>query len=56
VEEIDKFLNFEERHTVLIKKFGRYPHRNEHLGREYTAAEKRYMYRGGELFRTRSIA
>ena len=29
-------------HTIAIKKFGRYPHRNKILGRESTDAEKNF--------------
>ena len=30
-------------HTIPIKKFGRYPHRNEILGRESTLKEKKFL-------------
>ncbi|KAK3316530.1 hypothetical protein B0H66DRAFT_297218 [Apodospora peruviana] len=37
-------------HKDLIDKFGRYPHRNEALGREPTAEETKYLAEGGETF------
>ena len=37
---IVQFADFEEKHSEILKKFGRYPHRNEVLGREPTAEEK----------------
>ena len=36
-------LNFAREHEDLIKKFGRYPHRNKILGRISTAKEKKYL-------------
>lgn len=43
-------MNFQTRHTALIDKFGRYPHRNEALGRENTAAETEHFASGGDVF------
>lgn len=36
-------LEFEKKHLDIIEKFGRYPHRNEILGRESTPEEKEYL-------------
>lgn len=36
-------LSYEVRHRDIIEEFGRYPHRNEVLGRESTAAELEWM-------------
>jgi uncharacterized protein (DUF924 family) len=36
-------LNFEMKHKVIIDQFGRYPHRNEILGRESTPAEIEFL-------------
>lgn len=36
-------LNFEIRHKEIIDKFGRYPHRNEILGRESTLEELEWL-------------
>jgi uncharacterized protein (DUF924 family) len=35
------------RHRDIIRRFGRFPHRNPILGREMTAAEKDYLDSGG---------
>jgi uncharacterized protein (DUF924 family) len=43
-------IDFEKQHYDIIKRFGRYPHRNEALGREYTVEEKEYLESGGETF------
>ncbi|KAK4217579.1 hypothetical protein QBC37DRAFT_384230 [Rhypophila decipiens] len=37
-------------HKRIIDRFGRYPHRNEVLGRESTEEEVRYLTEGGETF------
>ena len=39
----EKALDFEKRHHDVIKSFGRYPKRNEALGRLSTAAELEYI-------------
>lgn len=36
-------LAYAEKHAVIIEKFGRYPHRNQALGRETTAEEKAFL-------------
>ncbi|MDX8396399.1 MAG: DUF924 family protein, partial [Mariprofundaceae bacterium] len=36
-------LEFEERHKAIIDQFGRYPHRNEILGRESTDEEIEFL-------------
>ena len=36
-------LQFEERHKAIIDQFGRYPHRNDCLGRECTPEELEWM-------------
>lgn len=36
-------ISFEERHKEIIDRFGRYPHRNEILGRESTPEEIEWM-------------
>ncbi|KYK56483.1 hypothetical protein DCS_03483 [Drechmeria coniospora] len=42
--------DFEKKHYDIIKRFGRYPHRNPVLGREPTAEEVDYLANGGETF------
>ncbi len=36
-------LDFEHKHHAIIERFGRYPHRNEALGRESTAEELAFL-------------
>lgn len=43
-------LNFEKRHKVIIEKFGRYPHRNEVLGRESSPLEIEFLKEAGSSF------
>ncbi|NHK28690.1 DUF924 family protein [Parvularcula flava] len=43
-------VDFAIRHRDIIEAFGRYPHRNEVLGREMTAEEQTYLDEGGETF------
>ncbi|KAJ5579956.1 Tetratricopeptide-like helical [Penicillium hispanicum] len=42
--------DFEKRHKVIIEQFGRYPHRNQALGRVSTPEEIEYLENGGETF------
>jgi uncharacterized protein (DUF924 family) len=39
-----------ENHRAIIEQFGRFPHRNEILGRTSTAAEVEWLQRGGSAF------
>jgi uncharacterized protein (DUF924 family) len=39
-----------EEHRALIRHFGRFPHRNQILGRDNTAEEEAYFEKGGERF------
>jgi uncharacterized protein (DUF924 family) len=41
---------FEEKHRVIIERFGRYPHRNKALGREATPEEVEFLENGGDTF------
>lgn len=43
-------LSFEERHKAIIDRFGRYPHRNEILGRSSTADELEFLSEPGSSF------
>ena len=43
-------LDFEKRHKVIIDRFGRYPHRNEILGRQSTAEEQEFLKQPGSAF------
>ncbi|MEX0964683.1 MAG: DUF924 family protein [Pseudohongiellaceae bacterium] len=42
--------NFEVKHKDIIDRFGRYPHRNEILGRESTAEELEFLSQPGSSF------
>ncbi|MFT7687731.1 MAG: hypothetical protein ACI9FB_003088, partial [Candidatus Azotimanducaceae bacterium] len=47
---LESNLRFEQRHKDIIDKFGRYPHRNEALGRESTKEELSFLCRPGSSF------
>jgi len=53
-EEVDNYVGmlvgFAQKHKDIIDRFGRYPHRNEVLGRESTEEEIKYLAEGGETF------
>lgn len=49
---VETFMGFEKRHQVIIERFGRYPHRNQVLGRTSTKEEEEYLTDGGETFGT----
>jgi uncharacterized protein (DUF924 family) len=40
-------VSYAERHRDIIRRFGRFPHRNPILGREMTAQEQEFLDRGG---------
>ena len=42
------FAQFAKKHLDLIEQFGRFPHRNEVLGRAATPEEMAYLDSGGE--------
>ena len=42
-EGIRGFTNYARKHQVVIEKFGRFPHRNDVLGRESTEEEIEYL-------------
>ena len=43
-------LDFEHKHKAIIDRFGRYPHRNQLLGRESTAEELEFLQQPGSSF------
>lgn len=45
-ERMREFLRFAEDHRRVIGRFGRFPHRNEVLGRESTAEERAFLESG----------
>ncbi|MBX9703542.1 MAG: DUF924 domain-containing protein [Silvanigrellaceae bacterium] len=46
----DSMLEYELKHKKIIEEFGRYPHRNEILGRSSTAAELEFLKLPGSGF------
>ncbi|ABC27115.1 uncharacterized protein conserved in bacteria [Hahella chejuensis KCTC 2396] len=47
---LENNLDFEHRHLAIIKRFGRYPHRNAILGRESTPEELAFLKEPGSGF------
>ena len=47
---IESNMDFELRHKVIIERFGRYPHRNEILGRTSTKQELEFLKQPGSSF------
>ena len=43
----EDLLGYAVQHRDIIKRFGRFPHRNRALGRETTAAERAFLQAGG---------
>jgi uncharacterized protein (DUF924 family) len=43
-------LDFELRHKAIVDRFGRYPHRNEMLGRQSTVEEIAFLKQSGSSF------
>ena len=46
----EDYRDFAARHHDIIKQFGRFPYRNQALGRKSTAAEDQYLAGGGDTF------
>jgi uncharacterized protein (DUF924 family) len=46
----DDFLNYARQHRDVVARFGRFPHRNEILGRPSTAAEVEFLKQPGSRF------
>ena len=46
----DSYLGYSEKHRAVIRRFGRFPHRNEVLGRISTEEEINYLNEGGNRF------
>lgn len=47
---LESNLAFERKHKAIIDRFGRYPHRNEILGRTSTAEEVEFLQQPGSSF------
>lgn len=54
IEELKEFaqtfVKYSGKHKIIIEKFGRFPHRNEVLGRMSTEEEISFLKEGGERF------
>ena len=48
--EEESFLDFSRRHYEIIARFGRFPHRNDALGRETTEEEAAFLKQPGSSF------
>ena len=46
----DRYTQYAEAHRDVIRRFGRFPHRNAVLGRESTAAEVEFLAQPGSRF------
>ena len=49
-KSFDVFLDFADRHLDVIKRFGRFPHRNKLLGRASTDREREFLAQPGSSF------
>ncbi len=49
-DDPQKLLDYAQRHRAMIERFGRFPHRNEILGRHSTAEEIAYLKQPGSGF------
>lgn len=48
--ELEGALSYAKLHLEIMERFGRFPHRNEILGRQSTEQEIEYLNSGGETF------
>jgi uncharacterized protein (DUF924 family) len=49
-EAFDKAYEFAVKHAEIVEEFGRFPHRNDILGRESTEAEREFLGENGRGF------
>ena len=49
-DQVRHYLDYAWQHYAIIKRFGRYPHRNALLGRESTAEEQEFLAGPGSSF------
>ena len=47
---MEGFAEFAKQHMEIVDQFGRFPHRNDALGRESTAEEIAYLNDNGKRF------
>lgn len=51
-EHAESSLNYDKMHKTLLERFGRYPHRNDVLGRKMSEQETAFLAEGGSTFGT----
>ncbi|KAI4263659.1 MAG: hypothetical protein L6R42_001204 [Xanthoria sp. 1 TBL-2021] len=51
-EFLNNIRTAEQKHRVILERFGRYPHRNKVLGRKHTKKEQEFLDSGGDTFGT----
>lgn len=47
---LEDYFDYEIKHKKIIERFGRYPHRNQILGRNSTSEEKEFLSQPGSSF------
>lgn len=47
---LERHLDVEHRHRAILERFGRYPHRNDVLGRDSTSEERTFLTTPGSSF------
>lgn len=47
---LDDMIDYAKRHHAIIERFGRFPHRNEYLGRTSSPEEQEFLQQRGSLF------
>ena len=47
---LEDYFDYEIKHKKIIKRFGRFPHRNQILGRNSTSEEKEFLSQPGSSF------
>ncbi|KAL2350264.1 hypothetical protein BJ546DRAFT_859472 [Cryomyces antarcticus] len=52
IKYLDNITDFDKKHRDILERFGRYPHRNNVLGRETSAEEREWIEGGGDTFGT----
>ncbi len=50
INGLEESLDFELKHKAIIERFGRYPHRNDILGRKSTKEEREFVQQPGSSF------
>lgn len=51
---LEESLDYELKHKEIIERFGRFPHRNEILGRQSSTEEVQFLHENGAIFENES--